>query len=628
MPYKMKQLLCLLLVLAAAVCPLRPALAAGVTYMPDVTAEMSDAAYWADMQEGSRDVILTEEEIRSFNQDTADREGTMVMDLRTAAETFDGEERNRAIRASATADAQYYYGWTYGGDGEKADWDYFEAMIDNCEDPNAEKQMPVRYGIAVERTVLRVFPSPGPILDDPNDPDFDYQSLSAVRVNEPLLIYTTSADGQYYLARSDDCPGWIPAEDVALCADKEQWLAAWDLPSEDLLVVYGNKEYTDESLSHPETARRMLTTGTALELVKDLEPGQLVCNRSPYHNYVVYLPVRLADGSYDKQMALIPETAKVSVGYLPLTMENVAMVALNNLGDAYGWGGMMAVEDCSGMVRTVYSCFGLNIGRNSDWQWKMNVEKIDMAHMSLEEKQLILDEMPMGAALCFSGHEMMYLGKVDGKYYVVSTVSSIISPESGKTLRTRDVMINTMDVKRGSGKTWLGALNMAYMPCYAKMEGKSYDFPELQWYHDGVAYCLRSGALPALDIDDTFGVGEKVLQEELIHALWVLDGSPEPEGEEDMTDAEAAAAWAKERDILPDPDEAPVTGAQAVDGLWRLAQSQGICDQEDGESLAWAQDAGVVTEEDGAFDPDQPIAREHLAMLLLRYSELPAEKAE
>ena len=119
MPYKMKQLLCLLLVLAAAVCPLRPALAAGVTYMPDVTAEMSDAAYWADMQEGSRDVILTEEEIRSFNQDTADREGTMVMDLRTAAETFDGEERNRAIRASATADAQYYYGWTYGGDGER-----------------------------------------------------------------------------------------------------------------------------------------------------------------------------------------------------------------------------------------------------------------------------------------------------------------------------------------------------------------------------------------------------------------------------------------------------------------------------------------------------------------------------
>lgn len=53
---------------------------------------------------------------------------------------------------------------------------------------------------------------------------------------------------------------------------------------------------------------------------------------------MVYLPVRRADGSYEKQMALIPETAQVSVGYLPLTEENIAMVALNSLGDTYGWG--------------------------------------------------------------------------------------------------------------------------------------------------------------------------------------------------------------------------------------------------------------------------------------------------
>ena len=44
-----------------------------------------------------------------------------------------------------------------------------------------------------------------------------------------------------------------------------------------------------------------------LELLKkhDLEPDQLVNNRYPYHNYVVYLPVREADGSYVKKMALI-----------------------------------------------------------------------------------------------------------------------------------------------------------------------------------------------------------------------------------------------------------------------------------------------------------------------------------
>lgn len=285
-----------------------------VARLPDVTPEMSDASYWADRQKGSRSVILTPEEIRACNQDTAAAEGTMVTDLKSAGTTFNGLERNKEVLASAESDAKYYFGWTYLGSSEKATWPEFEKLIRNCSDPKAAASMRVRYGIAVNRTVLRVFPSDTPIWDDPADTDFDYESVSAVAVNDPILIYTTSADGKYYLARTED--------------------------------------------------------------------------RSPFHNYVVYLPVRRADGSYEKQMALIPETAQVSVGYLPLTEENIAMVALNSLGDTYGWGGMMDVEDCSGMVRTVYSCFGVTISRNGNWQWNSNLEKIDLSKTPLWRKNV------------------------------------------------------------------------------------------------------------------------------------------------------------------------------------------------------------------------------------------------
>ncbi len=444
---KMRRVLCGMLAAALVICLAPVALADGaVTLMPGVTPEMSDGDFWADRQYGADDVILTPEEIAAFNLDSAAQKGTMVMDLRTADDTYDGKAYNENLEKSATADAEHYFGWTYTGDGQEADWDYFQAMIDNGLDPDESEEKPVRYGIAVKRTLLRVFPGPGPIQDDPNDPDFDYQALSSIRVNEPMLIYNTSADGKYYQARISSCSGWVPAQDVALCKDKEEWLSAWDLEPEKLLVVYGNKIYTDASNSAPDTAVRMLSQGTALELAADIEPDQLIGNRSPYHNYVVYLPVRRADGSYEKQLALIPETAKVSVGYLPLTMRNIAMVALESLGDAYGWGGMLDTEDCSGMIRTVYKCFGLDIGRNGNWQYNMNIEKIDMTNMSLEEKKLILDQMPLGSALCFDGHEMMYLGKADGEYYVISTVSSIVSPNSGEILRTRDVMINDMQV--------------------------------------------------------------------------------------------------------------------------------------------------------------------------------------
>ena len=577
----------LLLSTAVALSLIPTVSAAGIKYMPGVTAEMADASYWAALHEGAQEVILTTEEIEVFNEDTYLASGTMVMDLKTVEQSFDGCARNEAIRSSATADAEYYFGWTYGPDGKKADWSYYEEMINNAIDPNAEQEMPLRYAIVVERTTLRVLPSENPIWDDPKDPDFDYQHLSSVQVNDPLVIFTTSQDGKFYLARSRDCSGWIPAKDVALCADREEWLSAWDLPSEQLLVVYGNKEYTDQSFFAPETARRMLGQGTRLELVsEELAVDELVINRYPYHNYVIYLPVRREDGSYEKQMALLPETAKVSVGYLPLTMENIAMVMLNNLGDAYGWGGMMEVEDCSGLVRTVYSCFGLEIGRNGNWQWKMNMEKIDMANMSLEEKCAILDELPLGAALCFPGHEMMYLGKVDGQYYVISTASKIMSPDTGKTLRTRGVMINSLDVKRANGQTWLQAINQAFMPGYGKLEGKSYDFPEVQWYHDGVGYVLKNSLIANYE-NGYFGPNDLASREVAVNALWRLEGRPKAETSEKFSDVSAekhfanAIYWAKENEIacgygngIFGPEDT-LTCEQMVTLLWRYAKHKG-----------------------------------------------------
>ena len=62
MLHKPKKILSLSLALALSVPMVQPALA-GVTYMPDVTAEMSQASYWADYHKGYRDVILTPEEI-------------------------------------------------------------------------------------------------------------------------------------------------------------------------------------------------------------------------------------------------------------------------------------------------------------------------------------------------------------------------------------------------------------------------------------------------------------------------------------------------------------------------------------------------------------------------------------
>ena len=167
-------MLCMITILVLAL----PAAAAEVKYMPDVTADMSHASHWANLYDNANEIILNPEEIKAFNEDTYVASGTMVMDLRTIKDTFDGEARNEAVQKSATADAEYYFGWTYGSNGKKAEWSYYRKMINNCIDPRAKTTMKTRYAVAVERTTLHVFPTHEPIWDDPADHDFNYQYLS------------------------------------------------------------------------------------------------------------------------------------------------------------------------------------------------------------------------------------------------------------------------------------------------------------------------------------------------------------------------------------------------------------------------------------------------------------------
>ena len=623
MKQKMKKGLSALIISSLMLSSAQPAFAANISYMPDVTSQMSNPSYWTQQEDDAQEVILTLAEIRALNADSALASGTMIMDLKNANPFYNGVARNEALRSSATADAEYYFGWTYQGNGEKADWAYYEKMIENCINPNVSEVQPVRYGIAVNRSILQVFPSSNPILDDPKDLDFNYQALTSVCVNEPLLIYNTSADGNYYQARGSNCSGWIAAKDVAICENKEEWLSAWDIPQDKMLVICDSKAYTASSNTNLATSRRMLTQGTSLELITDLEPDQLINNRSAYHNYAVYLPVRTKDGSYEKQAALIPETVDASIGYLPLTKENISKVAMKHLGDAYGWGGMLNVDDCTGMIGAIYSCFGLEVARNGNWQWNMNIEKIDMANMSLEEKCAILDQLPFGTALSFTGHQMMYLGKVNGKYYVLSTVSSIMSPDTGKRLRTRDVMINTLDVKRANGQSWLGALNRVFLLYYPTETSRQFDVPSLQWYHAGVTYCMTNGLLTA-DANGMFGIGTSASGQDLTQALKVLAGSATPE-----TIGENYASLQT------------ITRQQAITALWQFEQTQQKKAPVESRSLAAFQDAKQLSAEDylaaewaysagitagtssNSLGLEQQITREQLAVMLYRYNQLP-----
>lgn len=437
--------------------------ASDVNYLPYVTAEMTTPAYWAD--DNYNEVLMSYEEIEKLNKKSLSTKDTNMYNLKEHTEYVDGIALNESIKKSTAADAEHYLGWTYVASNELATQKDYDVFINNTQNPDAKSKQPVLYAVAVKRTELRTFPSLTPIWDSPEDPDTDYQYLVGVRVNEPLVITSVSANGKFYLAKGICCSGWVLAEDVAICKDKEEWLSAWDLAPENVLVVYGDKVYTENSMKGPETSATLLTMGTVLELADINDPDTLIDNRATYHNYPVWMPIRNNDGSYSKKLSLISNQDKVSKGYMPLTRNNIAEVALSSLGNTYGWGGSLNADDCSGFIRNIYKCFGIELARNTTWQTAMPVKKYDITNSSDKARKKILNQLPLGAVLFFNGHEMMYLGTVNGKYYVISAVGNIINPVDNKSRqRINGVVINTLDIKRANGNTWLTSLTTASVP--------------------------------------------------------------------------------------------------------------------------------------------------------------------
>jgi len=590
----------------------------GVSYLPYVSAEMAEPSFWSDDSE----VLMTWDEIMVQNELNINASGTNMFDLKNHKETVNGVSLNSGLKSSSKADSKYYLGWTYLGEDTLATEKDWEPIIENTQNPDARMEQEVLYAIAVKRSELRTFPTPLPIWDDLADKDFDYQYLASIRVNEPLVITSVSADGKYYAAKNVCCSGWIAASDVAICKDKEEWLSAWDIAPENSLVVYGDKVYTETSIIGAKTSELMLTMGTVLELADITDPNVLIDNRAAYQNYAVWVPVRNEDGSYDKKLTLIPQREKVNVGYLPLTEANIMDVSFNELGKTYGWGGSLMSDDCSGYARNVYKCFGLELARNGTWQAAMPVVKVSMSNMCLEEKEMFIDALPAGALLYFSGHEMIYLGKSDDRYFVVSAVGSIMRPGGDSVKqRIRGTIINTLDIKRANGKTWLESLTAANVPYWSVEKIGSYGLPQGLWYRDSVSYCVKNGIMTNRD-NGYFCPEENVTCAELAQMMWVVAGKPQTADTDNGTDSTPAMMWAVSEGICEECGaDCVVTCEDVIAAMWNYAK-QNDAAVSDMDAVMWACENGIV---DSAVMGDaliRNIDRAQAAVMMHRFDSL------
>jgi len=280
--------------------------------------------------------------------------------------------------------------------------------------------------------------------------------------------------------------------------------------------------------------------------------------------------------------------------------------------------------------------------RNTTWQTAMPAAKADLTGLCSEEKCRILDALPLGSALYFNGHTMLYLGHIDGQYYVLSSVSKIMNNAGEKTQRIRSVVLSTLDVRRASGKTWLQDLHTALIPYRADA-----DLPAPLWYHDGVAFCLTHDLIDAGD-GGRFYPNAPATRAVVTEALWRASKKPAagetavpfPDVADDAPYTQAAL-WAKEQGVIQGiggefRPEGVLTREQLVTILHRFVNGEaGGADALSGytdagsvspwarDAMAWAVDRKIIQGKTAStLAPGATVTRAELAVIGLRAAQL------
>jgi|GEM_PF-32573 len=426
-----------------------------VQTMPNVTNDMLDADYWINKMDDPDKLIMNMDQIAAFNQEIIEKIPGTVYNLADYPTSLTKEQLTAYIDIAFPTDPAYI--------GTKLVSDSYYQKLERLLNLGGIKDKnPVKYGLSVRRSNLRVFPTADTLSDDPADPGYDLFQNSSLLAAEPVVILQQSSDKKWYFVQMYNCSGWVPVADIAVC-DRDTWL---DYQNEsEFIVVTGSRITLDNEPLLPEVSEIEFTMGTKLPLVAEKDLPDSLRDRRVYQNYVVKFPLRDASGQLEFTMLPIPISNDVTVGYLPYTRSNIIRQVMKMQGERYCWGGMLDGRDCSAMVMELYRTFGLTLARNSNSQAASAGKTLTFNESySVAYREDLLQNLKPGAILHFPGHEMLYLGKDSGNYYVISDLGFIAETKSdGSGLqgaRVRSVTINDLNVLRSSGKTWVECLSV------------------------------------------------------------------------------------------------------------------------------------------------------------------------
>lgn len=190
-----------------------------ISYADGVTSKMSSPDFWANLCAAPDELLANDECIDSRNKDMLTASGTNMNDLKNMSESYNGTTLRESLAASVINEANRSAYYANGEPVDKAA--YFTAIKNNiANDETATENDTIKYAVCTTRTEVKWCPTSDYLGYSATDAD-DEGVNSAIGINEPMVLKARTADGKFYWGYTENCTGWVAAEDVAICSSKE-----------------------------------------------------------------------------------------------------------------------------------------------------------------------------------------------------------------------------------------------------------------------------------------------------------------------------------------------------------------------------------------------------------------------
>jgi len=252
--------------------------------------------------------------------------------------------------------------------------------------------------------MVKFFPTEVPGYSDTKYEMDLFQNTSLLSGNAVAVVHE-SLNGDFYYVESHLARGWVAAENIAFGSKSEV------------------RKLTEEKNFLMGTAHRVPVYGDAgfNQFARYLYyAAKMPLKKKTAKGYELRMPYRKQDGAIGIATGYVRPDADVNVGYLPYTKRNVLVQIFKLLNQPYGWIDQDNKRACSGTMRVLLQCFGIEVGAYPSFIHPASDRVVYFdSKMDVAAKTAAVEKLePVITMAGNAGHIVLLLGKArNGKLY-------------------------------------------------------------------------------------------------------------------------------------------------------------------------------------------------------------------